>query len=99
MRGVEFGPATFTLRVRGDRMAPQIRHGDYVYVDPDVPAEPGLFVALAHGEPGEATVWQLAEEGGLRVLRALDARCPDRALDADAEALIRGVVVFAGRKL
>ena len=99
MKPVDFGPATFALRVRGDRMAPRIRHGDYVYVDPEMSAEPGRFVALAHGEPGEATVWQIVEEGGLRVLRALDARCPDRALDTDAEALIRGVVVFAGRKL
>ena len=99
MKGAEFGPGTFVLRVRGDGMAPRIRHGDYVYVDPDLPAEPGRFVALWPGELGEATVRQIVEDGGSRVLRALDARCPDRALDADAEILIRGVVVLAGRKI
>ena len=31
-----------------------------------------------------------------RTLRALDERCPERAVDADNETDIRGVVVFVG---
>ena len=38
------GPYAFGLPVEGDSMAPELKAGDYVVVDPDMPAEPGDLV-------------------------------------------------------
>ena len=80
-----FGRETFIVRVAEGAMAPRVRAGDYVWVDPDEPAADGRFVAVR--DP---------ERGGRRSLRALDARCPERTVDAGNETDIRGVVVFVG---
>ena len=37
---------TFIVRVAEDAMAPRVRAGDYVWVDPDEPASDGRFVAV-----------------------------------------------------
>ena len=68
-----FGRETFIVRVAEDAMAPRVRMGDYVWIDPDEPAVDGR-----------------------RFLRALDERCPERAVDAGNETDIQGVVVFVG---
>ena len=36
-----FGRETFIVRVAEDAMAPRVRAGDYVWVDPDEPAADG----------------------------------------------------------
>ena len=95
---VEYGPDTFVIRMADDSMAPRIRRGDFVYVDPDQSAVPGRFVAL-RGPGGERTVRRCVEEDGRRVLRALAPGWPESVLDAEVGTLIEGVVVFAGRAL
>ena len=92
-----FGPETFIVRVAEDAMAPRVRAGDYVWIDPDEPAVDGSFVAVRDPERGGETVVRLlVERDGRRTLRALDERCPERTVDAGNETDIRGVVVFVG---
>ena len=92
-----FGRETFIVRIADDAMAPRVRVGDYVWVDPDEPAADGRLVAVCGpGRGGETVVRLLVERDGRRTLRALDARCPERTVDAGNEIDIRGVVVFVG---
>ena len=92
-----FGRATFIVRVADDAMAPRVRAGDYVWVDPDEPAADGRLVAVRDPDRGGETVVRLLiEHGGRRTLRALDTRVPERTVDAGNETDIRGVVVFVG---
>ena len=92
-----FGPETFIVRIADDAMAPRVRAGDYVWIDPDEPAVDGRFVAVRDpGRGGETVVRLLVERDGRRILRALDERCPERTVDAGNETDIRGVVVFVG---
>ena len=92
-----FGSGTFIVRVAEDAMAPRVRAGDYVWIDPDEPAADGRLVAVRDpGRGGETVVRLLVERDGRRTLRALDGRCPERAVDAGNETDIRGVVVFVG---
>ena len=78
-------------------MAPRVREGDYVRVDPDEPAADGRFVAVRDPERGGETVVRLlVERDGHRILRAFDERCPERIVDAGNETDIQGVVVFVG---
>ena len=92
-----FGSETFIVRVVEGAMAPRVRVGDYIWVDPDEPATHGRLVAVRDpGRSGETVVRLLIERDGRRVLRALDKRCPERNVDASNETDIRGVVVFVG---
>ena len=95
--GAMFGRETFIIRVAEDAMAPRVRVGDYVWIDPDEPVADGSFVAVRDpGRGGETVVRLLVERDGRRILRALDERCPERTVDAGNETDIRGVVVFVG---
>jgi len=92
-----FGRETFIVRVAEDAMAPRVRAGDYVWVDPDEPAGDGRLVAVRDpARGGETVVRLLVERDGRRTLRALDGRFPERTVDAGNETDIRGVVVFVG---
>ena len=92
-----FGRDTFIVRIAEDAMAPRVREGDYVWIDPDEPAADGRFVAMRDpARGGETVVRQLIERDGRRILRAFDERCPERIVDADNETDIRSVVVFVG---
>ena len=92
-----FGPETFIVRIADDAMAPRVRAGDYVWIDPDEPAADGRLVAVRDpARGGETVVRRLVERDGRRTLRALDERCPERTVDAGNETDIRGVVVFVG---
>ena len=91
------GPETFIVRVTDDAMAPRVRAGDYIWIDPDEPIADGRLVAVHDPDrDGETVVRRLDEHDGRRILRALDDRCPERIVDADNETDIRGVVVFVG---
>ena len=92
-----FGSETFIVRIADDAMAPRVRAGDYVWIDPDEPAADGRLVAVRDPDRGGETVVRLlVERDGRRTLRALDERCPERTVDASNETDIRGVVVFVG---
>ena len=63
------------MRVAEDAMAPRVRAGDYVWVDPDEPAADGSLVAVRDpGRGGETVVRLLIERDGRRILRALHAQ-------------------------
>ena len=95
-----FGCETFIVRVAEDAMAPRVRAGDYVWVDPDEPAADGRLVAVRDpARGGETVVRLLVERDGRRTLRALDAHCPERIVDAGNETDIRGVVVLVGNEV
>ena len=92
-----FGPRGFVVRVPDDVMRPAFRAGDFAYVDPDAPVVPGTFVCVRCG--GTTTVRLCAEERGRRLLRTLE---PDRVVcevNTDNETMIRGAVVFLGRRV
>ena len=75
-----FGRETFIVRIAEDAMAPRVRAGDYVWIDPDEPMSDGSLVAVRDpGRCGETVVRLLIERDGRRILRALDQRCPERA--------------------
>jgi len=95
-----FGRETFIVRVAEDTMAPRVRAGDYIWVDPDEPAVDGSLVAVRDpGRGGETVVRLLVERDGRRTLRAFDERFPERTVDAGNETDIRGVVVFVGNEV
>ncbi len=95
-----FGRETFIVHIADDAMAPRVRAGDYVWIDPDVPAEHGSLVAVRDPARGGVTVVRRpVERDGRRTLCAEDERCPERTVDADNETDIRGVVVFAGNEV
>jgi len=86
-----FGRETFIVRIAEDAMAPRVRAGDYVWIDPDEPAVDGSVVAVRDpGRGGETVVRRLVVRDGRRFLRALDERIPERTVDAGNETDIRG---------
>ena len=92
-----YGPETFAVRLSDDSMEPLFRSGDFLFVDPDEPAERGRYVGVRDPETGARTVRLLEAEDGRRVLRALAPGWPETALDADNETMISGTAVFHGR--
>ena len=95
---MHFGTETFIVRVADASMEPWFGVGDYAYVDPDVPAEDGCFVAVWDEGATTTSVRRLEVTGGRWTLSALDGLWPDERLEGDAVERIRGVVVFTGRK-
>ena len=96
---MHYGPETFAMRMPDASMRPRFADGDYLFVDPDEPAEPGRFVAVEDPETGERTVRLMQARDGRRVLRPLDGEYrPEIALDRDNETMILGTVVFGGRR-
>ncbi|MBI5276724.1 MAG: S24 family peptidase [Burkholderiales bacterium] len=76
------GGESFALRVLGDDMLPEFRHGDIIIVEPDGALADGCFVLARPG--GEWTLRQLVRRGSAWSLRALNpaaATCPDTALE------------------
>ena len=55
------------MRIAEDAIAPRVRVGGYVRVDPG---------------RGETVVRLLTERDGRRLMRALDERCPEHTVDA-----------------
>ncbi len=95
--GDMFGPRTFVVRMPDGGMAPQIREGDHMCVDPDEPVGVGRIEAVRDPETGETTAWRCEEHDGRRVLRAFAPGVPEVVVDDGS--MILGVVVFAGREL
>ncbi|MDE2904962.1 MAG: S24 family peptidase [Acidobacteriota bacterium] len=90
-----FGPETFIVRVADDAMAPRVCAGDYIWIDPDEPIADGRLVAVRDPDRGGETVVRcFVERDGRRTVCALDARCPECAVD---DADIQGVVVYVAQ--
>ena len=95
---VPCGPDTFVLRVSGESMAPRFEDGDFIFVDPEPPPAHGSYVVVRRGDgTGAATFKQLVEEDGRRYLKAVNPDWPEPIVEADAQAIISGTVVFKGR--
>ena len=94
---VDCGPDTFVLRVAGESMAPRFQDGEFIFVDPDPPPEHGSYVVVRRADgTAAATFKQLIEEDGRRYLKAVNPDWPDRIVEADAQAVVCGTVVFKG---
>ena len=63
------GREPFIVRVAEDAMAPRVRMGDYVWIDPDEPAADGCLVAVRDPGCGGETVVRLLVQRGMRCSR------------------------------
>jgi DNA polymerase V len=83
------GGESFALRVLGDSMAPEFKHGEIIIIEPDGALREGSYV-LAQVQ-GEWTFRQLAQTGSGWCLRALNPAYAEQALP-DLSA-IHGVII------
>jgi SOS-response transcriptional repressor LexA len=73
------GERTFALQVRDDSMQPLFSEGEIIFINPDLPAEPGHYVVVESedGRPHEALIRQLKQIGGQAILHPLNRRYED----------------------
>jgi SOS-response transcriptional repressor LexA len=73
------GRRTFAVQVRDNSMQPLFSEGEIIFVNPDLPSEPGHYVVVESedGRPEEALVRQLKEIGGQAILHSLNRRHAD----------------------
>jgi len=95
---VACSPRTFCLRVEGDSMAPAYPPGSLIYVDPEVPPEPGKRVVAMCDSWEKATFKQLVVDGDSRYLKAMNPDWPQQYLPLTSDCRIIGTVVFSGRE-
>lgn len=76
------GRRTFAVTVKDDSMQPLFSKGEIIFVNPDLPSEPGHFVMVESGDdrPEVALLRQLKDIAGQAFLRALNRRYEDLAL-------------------
>ncbi|MDE2614004.1 MAG: S24 family peptidase [Burkholderiales bacterium] len=86
------GAESFALRVLGEDMAPEFRHGEIIVVEPDGALKDGSFVVAQH--EGRWTLRQLRRADAGWVLHALNP-APHEPRDAALADLgaVRGVVI------
>lgn len=80
-------------------MEPDLREGELVYIDPDVPANHGRIVVVRLDGREEATIKKLIVEGGERYLKASNPAWPDPVIRITEDATICGVAVFVSRRI
>lgn len=87
----------FCLRVRGESMEPKFYDGDIVFVDPDVPADPGKIVIVQDETFSGAvtsTMKKLVKDGNEVFLKALNPDWPGKKFIPFTERMrIVGVVI------
>jgi len=73
------GKRTFAMQVRDNSMQPLFNEGEIIFVNPDLPSEPGhyLVVASEAGRPEGALLRQLKEIGWQTILHPLNQRYED----------------------
>ena len=73
------GKRTFALQIRDDSMQPLFSEGEIIFVNPDLPCEPGHYVVVegADSRPEWALLRQLKEIGGQTLLHPLNRRYQD----------------------
>ncbi len=76
------GKRTFALQIRDDSMQPFFSEGEIIFVNPDLPAEPGQYVLTdsEDGRPEGTFLRQLKEIGGQTILHPLNRRYDDLPL-------------------
>ena len=87
------GKRTFALQIRDDSMQPLFSEGEIIFVNPDLPGEPGhyLMVESEEGRPESALLRQLKEIGGQAILHPLNRRYEDLPLTKQQRVLGRVV--------
>lgn len=90
---------TFTLRVEGDSMMPRFPPGTLIFVDPEVPATPGKMVVAMLTDSSHATFKQYIEDGGQKMLKAINPDWPQRCAPINGNCVIVGTVIFAGAEV
>jgi SOS-response transcriptional repressor LexA len=73
------GRRTFAVRVKDDSMQPLFSEGEIIFVNPDLPCEPGRYVIVENedGPPEGALLRQIKEIGGQAILHPLNRRYED----------------------
>ncbi len=95
------GARTFALQVKDHSMEPLFSEDEIIFVDPDLPAEPGHFV-LVQSETGrleEILLRQLKEINGQLILHSLNRRCEDFPMMSHQQILGRVVRLRKNLKL
>jgi SOS-response transcriptional repressor LexA len=93
------GKRTFAVQVRDNSMQPLFSEGEIIFVDPDLPSEPGQYVLVEseEGRPEGALLRQLKEIGGQVILHPLNRRYED--LPVTTQRRILGRVVRLRKNL
>ena len=73
------GKRIFAVRVKDNSMQPLFSEGEIIFVNPDLPSEPGHYVVVASedGRPEGALLRQLKKIGGQSILHPLNRRYED----------------------
>lgn len=87
---------TFALRVEGDSMAPYFLQGSLIFVDPEVMPISGKKVVALLTDSNQATFKQFIEDGGQKMLKAMNPNWPQQYIPINGNCRIVGTVVFAG---
>lgn len=87
------GKRTFALRVKDNSMQPLFSEGEIIFVNPDLPSEPGHYIVIESpdGRPEGALLRQLKEVGGQSILHPLNRRYEDLPLTKQQRILGRVV--------
>ena len=93
------GRRSFALQIRDNSMQPLFSEGEIIFVNPDLPVEPGHYVVVETegGGPEGALLRQLKEIGGQTILHPLNRRYED--LPVTKQQRIRGRVVRLRKNL
>jgi len=93
------GKRTFAVQVRDNSMQPLFSEGEIIFVNPDLPSEPGQYVVVESedGRPEGALLRQLKEIGGQAILHPLNRRYED--LPVTKQQRILGRVVRMRKNL
>lgn len=73
------GIRTFAMQVKDNSMEPLFSEGEVIFVNPDLPSEPGHYVMVdsEKGRPEGALLRQVKETGGQTILHPLNRRYKD----------------------
>lgn len=76
------GKRTFALQIRDDSMQPLFSEGEVIFVNPDLPSEPGDYVVVESedGCPERTLLRQLKDIDGQKILHPLNRRYRDLLL-------------------
>ena len=87
------GKRTFAVQVRDNSMQPLFSVGEIIFVNPDLPCEPGHYVVVENedGRPEGALLRQLKEIGGQAFFHPLNRRYEDFPMTKQQRVLGRVV--------
>ena len=79
------GQRTFAIQVKDNSMQPLFSEGEIIFINPDLPSEPGQYVVVESedGRPEGALLRQLKEIGGQAILHPLNRRYEDLPVTKD----------------